>query len=125
MDYPDTKNTNNMIHKTHKDERGIIKDLIIGKEGAATYITFEKGAIRGNHLHKKTVQHDFILSGRLICYSGDKKIILKSGEIITHLANVPHAYKAIEKSEMISLVSGPRKGEDYSLDMYKLIKPLV
>jgi mannose-6-phosphate isomerase-like protein (cupin superfamily) len=114
-----------MTHKIHKDTRGIIKDLIIGKKGAATYITFGKGAVRGNHVHKKTIQHDFILSGKLICYFGDKHVVVKSGEIITHPAKVSHAYKALEKSEMISLVYGPRKGEEYSMDTFKLKTPLV
>ncbi len=114
-----------MINKIHKDARGIIKDLLIGEKGAATYITFEKGAVRGNHMHKKTVQHDFILSGKLMCYSGDKQWIVKAGEIITHPVKVPHAYKALEKSEMISLVYGPRKGEEYSVDTFKLKIPLI
>lgn len=114
-----------MIYKTHKDKRGIIKDLLIGKNGAITYITFKSGAIRANHYHKKTVQHDFILSGKLMCYSGKKRIKVSAGEIITHPKNTPHAYKALTDSEMISLVYGPRKGEDYSKDTFKLTTSLV
>ena len=114
-----------MIHKTHKDVRGLIKDLLIGEKGAVTYITFKKGAVRANHYHKKTVQHDFILSGKLLCKSGTTEMKVSAGEIITHPKNVPHAYKALEDSEMISLVYGPRKGEEYSLDTFKLKTPLL
>ena len=39
----------------NKDERGIIKDLIQKKNiNAITYITINKGKVRGNHYHKKT-----------------------------------------------------------------------
>jgi quercetin dioxygenase-like cupin family protein len=114
-----------MIHKTHKDKRGIIRDLLVGKKGAVTYITFAKGAVRANHYHKKTVQYDFILSGKLLCSNGKKQIKVSAGEIITHPKNTPHAYKALEKSEMISLVYGPRKGEDFSKDTFKLKTPLL
>jgi quercetin dioxygenase-like cupin family protein len=93
--------------------------------GAATYITFAKGAIRGNHYHKKTIQHDFILSGRLLCASGNKKFIAEPGEVITHKPHIPHAYQALEDAEMVSLVYGPRKGEEYATDTYKLDTPLL
>ena len=50
----------------HKDSRGVIKDLIQKKNiNAITYLTIKKGKIRGNHLHKKTTQWNFILSGKV------------------------------------------------------------
>ena len=101
-----------------EDKRGIIQDLLVGKKGAATYITFAKGAVRGNHYHKKTVQYDFILSGRLLCKGYRKTKWVEAGEMVVHQPMTPHAYKAEVKSEIISLVYGPRKGENYSKDTY-------
>lgn len=108
----------------HEDERGIIEDLKVGKRGAVTYITFKKGAVRGNHYHKKTIQYDFILSGKLKCYAYDGETVVKAGDFIEHLPGEPHAYKALMDSEMVSCVYGPRKGEDYSKDTFKIEKPL-
>lgn len=107
-----------------KDERGVIEDFIVTKNGAVTFITFEKGAVRGNHYHKETIQHDFILRGKLQCYSGNKNFTVEAGEMITHPKNIPHAYKALEPSTMITCVYGPRKGNDYGSDTYKLATPL-
>lgn len=50
-----------------EDERGIIEDLKVGKDWSVTYISFKKGAVRGNHYHKETKQTDYILSGSFIC----------------------------------------------------------
>jgi quercetin dioxygenase-like cupin family protein len=109
----------------HRDKRGSIKDLIVKKGASVTYITFKKGAIRGNHYHKETIQHDFILSGKLLCAAGNKQERVEKGELITHEAKIPHAYEALEDSEMVSICFGKRVGEDYSKDTFKLDTPLL
>ncbi len=110
---------------THIDERGTIEDLKVGKDWSVTYISFKKGAVRGNHYHKETIQTDVILSGRLVHsnHIGDR--IVKEGDIVVHTEHEPHAYMAIEASEMVSMCKGVRIGEDYSKDTYKLEKPLI
>lgn len=109
----------------YQDQRGTINDLLVGEKGAVTHITFTKGAVRANHYHKETVQYDFILKGKLICKSGAHTTEVSEGEMITHPKNTPHAYKALEDSEMVSLTFGPRKGEDYENDTYRLSVPLI
>ena len=48
------------------DKRGEITDLIQKDNiNAVTHITIKKGAIRGNHYHKKTIQWNYVLSGKL------------------------------------------------------------
>lgn len=108
-----------------EDDRGMIEDLKVTDTGAVTYITFKKGAIRGNHYHKETVQSDFILSGRFLCRTDKGTAEVKAGQAIFHKPNEPHAYLAIEDGEMVSCVYGPRKGEDYSKDTFKLETPLL
>lgn len=119
------------------DERGTIQDCLVNKSvDAVTHITFNPGAVRGNHYHKETIQYDYILKGKLWCYQGrwttikGKKVlqviagIVGPKQLIVHMKGIPHAYKAIEYSEIITCTKGPRKGTDYSKDTYKLIEPL-
>ena len=50
----------------HKDKRGLIIDLLEKKTiNAITFITQKKGAVRGNHYHKKTIQWNYLLSGKI------------------------------------------------------------
>lgn len=109
----------------HKDERGIIEDLKVGKDWSVTYITFKQGAVRGNHYHKKTTQTDLILSGKFKCYAGNKMTELERGDLITHEAGIPHAYKCLEDGEMVSTCFGVRIGENYEEDTFRLEKPLI
>ena len=56
-----------------KDHRGEISDLIENEKiNAVTLITLKKGAVRGNHLHKKTWQWNYIISGKMKLISKQK-----------------------------------------------------
>jgi quercetin dioxygenase-like cupin family protein len=100
----------------YKDKRGIINDIVVGKNWSVTYISFKKGAVRGNHYHKKTTQTDYIISGRLL-YNNRP---VKRGDIITIAPGEIHAYTALEDSEMMSICSGVRVGDNYAKDTYKV-----
>ena len=64
------------IKTSFKDKRGIIVDLLEKKSiNAITYITQKKNTIRGNHFHKKTIQWNYILEGKIELFT--KKKILK------------------------------------------------
>jgi dTDP-4-dehydrorhamnose 3,5-epimerase len=110
-----------------EDDRGIIRD-IMGHTSvdAMTYITFTKGAIRGNHYHKKTMQYDYIISGQLLCRTREdeskkiEEVIVEAGDFITHPFPSQHAYKALEDSVMISSTNGPRQGDEYENDTFRL-----
>ena len=112
--------------KTFEDERGIIEDLKVGKDWSVTYISFKKGAVRGNHFHKETRQFDQLLSGRLLVVheNGNDKMQkeIVAGEIVGHFPNDKHAYKALEDSEMISMCFGKRVGENYEEDTFRLLE---
>lgn len=114
--------------ETHKDKRGTIKDLIVGKDFSVTYITFKKGAVRGNHVHKKTEQIDILLNGSIFCKKGEHANLqfkIKKGSPVWHDKGEPHAYKALKDSEMISICFGKRIGDNYSKDTYALQEPLI
>lgn len=109
-----------------KDKRGAIEDLLVTKDFSITYITFKRGAVRGNHYHKKTKQFDFVLKGRLIFKSKDRinhqkiETVLTEGELVCSHENVEHAYKALENSAILSICFGVRKGDDYEKDVFRL-----
>ena len=97
-----------------KDKRGIIVDLIEKTQiNAITYITQKKNTVRGNHFHKKTIQWNYILSGKVILVTkkgkGKKiKKIMKKGDLILTEKNEKHAIKALVNSEMLVFTKGPR-----------------
>jgi quercetin dioxygenase-like cupin family protein len=107
----------------HKDKRGTIKDLHIEGKSGVTLVTFTKGAVRGNHFHRKTIQSDFILSGDLLCITQtegfEQTRIVKAGDTIVHSPQTIHAYRALSDASMVSCVHGTRVGEDYSKDTFK------
>ena len=50
----------------HQDKRGVIIDILENQKiNAITLITIKKGAVRGNHYHKKTYQWNYIISGKM------------------------------------------------------------
>ena len=114
-----------------KDKRVIIVDLIEKTQiNAITYITQKKNAVRGNHYHKKTIQWNYVLSGKVILITKKKnhkiiKKIMKKGDLILTEKNEKHAIKAISDSEILVFTKGPRGGKEYESDTYKLKEKLI
>lgn len=98
---------------------------MVGEDFSITHITFKKGAVRGNHVHKETAQHDFITKGKLMCRKGRNIGFPEKGDVIHIEPKTPHAYKAMEESEMISICFGKRVGDNYSKDTYALQKEII
>lgn len=114
-----------------EDSRGQIQDLIQDQNiNAITKITFVKGAVRGNHFHKKTIQWNYLISGKvlLVTQYGEKnkdEIILNPGDLVSTSINESHAIKALEDSVLLVFTEGPRGGKEYESDTYKLDEPLI
>ena len=119
---------NKMIYK---DERGLIIDLLEGKKiNAITFVSQKKGRVRGNHLHKKTIQWNYLIKGKIELVtkkrnSKPKKIILFKGDLAETSKNEAHATKALKDSEFLVFTQGPRSGRNYEKDTFRLLKPLV
>ena len=115
----------------HQDSRGVIIDLLEKQKiNAITYITQKKGKVRGNHFHKRTIQWNYLIKGKIkivgrIKNRGIKEIILSKGDLVVTSANEAHAIKAIKYSEYIVFTQGPRGGKEYENDTYRLVKPLI
>lgn len=105
---------------SHSDSRGTIKDLLVTDDYSVTLVTFNEGAIRGNHYHEQTEQMDIVLKGKLICAKDGEQVEITKGDHSNVPANVRHAYKAVEPSELLSICWGVRKGEDYEKDVIRL-----
>ena len=114
-----------------KDERGLIIDLLEKKNiNAITYITQNKGKVRGNHFHKKTIQWYYLLKGMIkkVTKKKDEKIkemILSKGDLVVTDINESHAIKAIKNSEYLVFTQGPRGGKEYENDTFRLPMPLI
>lgn len=108
---------------TFTDERGTIKD-ILGPVDCVTRVSTVKGAVRGNHLHERTTQWTFIVSGSLRVATGRSESVWRAGEIMVHEPGTPHAWKALENTLCLVFTRGPR-GEDYESDTIRLDEPLL
>lgn len=113
------------------DARGTITDIFVNSpKDHATVITSKKGAVRGNHYHKKTVQYDFVLSGRLTVFTkkiNGKKIYrneLKAYDLAIHQPEEIHTLVADEDSVFLAFADGVRGGEKYENDTFRVSEPL-
>lgn len=111
----------------HEDERGIIRDIMTHTDvDAITLVTIAPGATRGNHFHKQTMQYDYIISGTALCRTRNNEsgeiedATVEAGDFITHPAGTAHAYQGIEDVVMISATHGPRQGDQYEEDTFRL-----
>jgi quercetin dioxygenase-like cupin family protein len=115
----------------HRDDRGAIMDLIEGANiNAVTFISFTKGAVRGNHYHKQTTQWNYVLKGRikLVAQVGDGSVeetVLGQGGFAVTEPMEKHALVGLEDSEMLVFTQGPRGGKEYESDTFRLDPPLV
>ena len=127
------------IKSIFTDERGEIYDIFVNepKEHCAL-VTFNKGSIRGNHFHKKSIQYAFILDGIFKVYdttvneSGEfntknvKVYEAKKNFYISHGAYEAHAYTCLSNSgSMVVFTTGVRGGKYYEDDTYRLKKKLI
>jgi quercetin dioxygenase-like cupin family protein len=111
-----------------EDARGVIQDLL-GPVDSVTWIATKKGAIRGNHVHHKTDQWTFVVSGRLLSVRG-KGEPEEVGEgtglrMILEAKGRPHAWKALEDTVCLVFTKGPRSGDQYESDTERLEDPLL
>ena len=114
-----------------EDARGTITDIFVkNPKDHCTIIVTKKGAIRGNHYHKRSRQHDFIISGSFEAY-GQKvgesevtKVLLQPYDLATWEPNEAHEFVALEDTTFLTFIDGPRGGEEYEGDTYRLEVPL-
>jgi mannose-6-phosphate isomerase-like protein (cupin superfamily) len=109
----------------HKDKRGVIIDLLQKEKiNSITYITIKKGAVRGNHYHKKTHQWNYIISGKMKLISRKNNIkkiaVLKKNDLYLSEPMEHHALVGITKCEVLVFTRGPRGGKEYESDTFRI-----
>jgi quercetin dioxygenase-like cupin family protein len=111
-----------------EDERGKITDILENEIiEHVTFISSKKGAVRGDHYHKESLQYTFVLKGSLKLLTqmpreGIQTKVVKSGDLIFTPSMEKHALIALEDSEVLVLTRGPRGGRNYEKDTYRLRK---
>jgi quercetin dioxygenase-like cupin family protein len=119
------------IETSFEDQRGKIVDILSHEiMNAATIITFNDGAIRGNHYHKHTIQWNYIISGRIHAIVENNKqerneIILNPGDLLKIIDGEKHAFKSLGNSVMLVFSQGPRGGKEYETDTFRLSNPFL
>jgi dTDP-4-dehydrorhamnose 3,5-epimerase-like enzyme len=114
-----------------QDFRGTITDIFVQdpKQHCTIIVTYT-GCVRGNHFHKLSRQHDFIVSGSFEVFSqrvGEsavERMIVGPYDLVTWDPNIAHEFVALEDSVMITFVDGVRGGDNYEKDTYRLSNPL-
>lgn len=98
----------------HVDDRGSIRDLLIGTVCSVTRITSKAGAVRGNHYHKFTTVYVYILTGSFEVASRINGHVVtaqvQAGSLLTFPPKDLHALKALEDSSFLLMADGMRGG---------------
>jgi quercetin dioxygenase-like cupin family protein len=114
------------IKPVFTDTRGSIFDVLEENVGHIGIITFNKGATRANHYHKKSIQYSYVLEGKLKLTisdidGGNKKVItLTPGMITTIPAKTIHIYTALAKSKIIDMTTLGRNDNGYEKDTVRI-----
>jgi quercetin dioxygenase-like cupin family protein len=113
-----------------RDARGTITDVLDGVPlNSVAILTNKKGAVRANHLHKKTVQYTFVISGRVRYASkgprGRKTAVLGPGDLAISPPGEAHATEALTDAVFMAFAHGLRHGRDYEKDTFRLAVPLI
>lgn len=113
------------------DRRGTITDILDGVPvECVTLLTSKKGAVRGNHYHKKTTQYAYVLEGRFRVFTQQvgqrvRFRVVKKGELVVTPPRERHAFVALEDSVLLACAHGPRAGRSYEADTYRLQVPIA
>ncbi len=117
------------LRPVHTDARGEIWDILEGEElRHAGYIVSRRGAVRGNHYHKKATQYTYILRGRAEWVTKDvrdptaqvKSKILCAGDLAITPPEVAHALIALEDTEFLDLTDVSRAEGGYEEDIIRV-----
>lgn len=117
--------------RSRMDERGEITDIIQHTPVEhATIIRSVSGARRGDHYHRSTTQHLYVLSGLIRVLSAPvflddsigevEEVILSRGDLITHDPYEAHTVISVMDSSFLVLTHGPRGGDEYERDTFRL-----
>ena len=117
----------------HEDNRGRIVDVFFKHNiEHVAVIDSKKGAKRGDHYHKHSVQHMLMTKGSMEYWykplnseENPKCILLKIGDILTTPPDEIHALRFPEDAQFIVFSEGVRGGKDYESDTFRIQGTIV
>ena len=116
------------IKPDFEDNRGIISDIFYKEkiDHVAEIKTFEGNFIRGNHYHKLSTQHIYMVNGALRYWykslrpeSEVKSVLVPEGWLVTSDPYEVHSLEMLGKSTFIVFSQGSRGGKDYESDTFR------
>ena len=119
------------IPQQSTDNKGVTVELLAnGLITSVTRIACKKGYVLGNHYHKYTTHHNYVVSGKILLATqtdGNEiiKTSVKKGEMYMIAPMEKHAIFAMEDTELIVLAKGPNGNEEFESDTYPLWEPLI
>ncbi len=111
------------------DERGSISDIFYQTsiQHAAIIESLQAGVVRGNHYHKQTTQSVFVIKGRFRYWwqpvdrsQPPQSVLVEANDLITSPPNEIHTMEMLEPNTFIVFSSGPRGGQDYESDTFRV-----
>ncbi len=117
------------INPVFEDARGTIADIFY--KAAINHVAIlysKKGSVRGNHFHKKSHQHMYIIEGSLRYYTkapdaGDETIqscVVKKGDLVSSPPGEVHAMEMLEDTTAMVFTEGLRGGKDFEKDTFRV-----
>lgn len=115
------------------DKRGRIVDVFYKDNiNHITVIDSKAGARRGDHYHKKTIQHMLITKGALEYWHKPLKSkkpatyeLLKVGDLVSTPPFEVHALNIVSDNQFIVFTQGKRGGKDYESDTFRTQPSLI
>jgi quercetin dioxygenase-like cupin family protein len=112
------------IKPVFKDRRGSVYDIVEKKVGHVGVITSKRGAVRGNHYHKRSVQYTYVLSGTVRYTQKDTRgktakresIILRPGDLVETPPLVAHSLKFLQDATILDITTKSRHSGGYEKD---------
>jgi quercetin dioxygenase-like cupin family protein len=114
------------LEPAFQDQRGQITDIIEHTPfDSVSIITCVRGADRGNHYHKESIQYSYVLAGRIRARTqspdGPVEVAdLVVGDLLESPPFVRHALLALEDSTLLIITRGPRGGKGYEDDTFRV-----
>ena len=87
---------------------------------------FIKTKLRANHYHKKTIQWNYVISGKLIFVSKIngkiKKVVGNKDDLVKIETKEHHAIKALSSSEILVFTTGQEVEKEYEKRYFQIKK---